>query len=197
MQIQTQKKYFTPEEYLQLEETSEFKNEYYDGEIVPMAGGTTNHNEISLNFCTNFKFKMRGKNYKIYMGDVRLWIPRYRIYTYPDVMVIEGEPIYEGTGTTTVTNPSIIIEVLSKSTENHDRTNKFRFYRSIPTFKEYIIVDQYEYLVEQYAKNANNQWVLTEHESRDGMLLLQTIEFEISINDIYEGVNLPPVGEQG
>jgi Uma2 family endonuclease len=189
MQTQTPKKHYTPEEYLQLEETSEFKNEYHDGEILPMAGGTTNHNEIAGNFYANFKFKMRGKNYKIYIGDVRLWMPRYRIYTYPDAMIIEGEPIYEGSGTTTVTNPSIIIEVLSKSTENHDRTNKFRFYRSIPTFKEYIIVDQYEYLIEQYAKNANGQWVLTEYESIDALLSLQTIDFQISLNDIYAEVN--------
>jgi Uma2 family endonuclease len=95
MQTQTPKKYYTPEEYLKQEATSEFKNEYRDGEIIPIAGGTTNHNEIALNFCTNFKFTMTGQNYKIYMGDVKLWIPRYRIYTYPDVMIIEGEPIYE------------------------------------------------------------------------------------------------------
>jgi Uma2 family endonuclease len=189
MQTQTPKKHYTPEEYLQLEETSEFKNEYYDGEILPRAGRTTNHNEIAGNFCANFKLKMRGKDYKIYIGDVRLWIPRYRIYTYPDAMIIEGKPIYEGTGTTTVTNPSIIIEVLSKSTENHDRTNKFRFYRSIPTLKEYIIFYQYEYLIEQYAKNANAQWVLTEYASIDALLSLQTIDFQISLNDIYAGVN--------
>ncbi|MFN6513688.1 MAG: Uma2 family endonuclease [Nostoc sp. CreGUA01] len=189
MQIQTSKKYYTPEEYLQLEETSEFKNEYRNGEIIPMAGGTTNHNEIALNFCTNFKFKMRGKNYKIYMGDVKLWIQRYHIYTYPDVMVIQGEPLYEGNGTTTITNPIMIVEVLSKSTENHDRTNKFRFYRSILTLKEYIIINQYEYLVEQFNKNIEGQWVLTEYESLDALLSLKSIDFQISFSDIYEGIN--------
>ncbi|QKQ74934.1 Uma2 family endonuclease [Nostoc sp. TCL240-02] len=162
MQTQTSKKYYTPDEYLQLEETSESKNEYRDGEIVSMPSGTTNHNEIALNFCTTFKFMMRGKNYKIYMGDVKLWIQRYRIYTYPDVMVILGKPIYEGNGTTQVTNPSIIVEVLSNSTQNYDRTNKFRFYHSILELQEYIMIDQYEYLVELFTKNANSQWVLTE-----------------------------------
>ncbi len=189
MQIQTSKKYYTPEEYLQLEETSEFKNEYRDGEIIPMPGGTTNHNEIAGNFYANFKLTMRGKNYKIYMSDVKLWIQRYRIYTYPDVMVIEGEPIYEGNGTTKVTNPLMILEVLSNSTENHDRTNKFRFYRSIPTLKEYIIINQYEYLVEQFNKNAEGQWVLTEYESLDAVLSLKSIDFQISFSDIYEEVN--------
>jgi len=76
-----------------------------------MTGGTTNHNEISLNFCTNFKFAFQGENYRIYMGDVPLWIPHYRRYTYPDVMVIQVAPIYEGTGTITVTNPYLIVEV--------------------------------------------------------------------------------------
>ncbi|MEH2425628.1 MAG: Uma2 family endonuclease [Nostoc sp.] len=189
MQTQTPKKYYTPEEYLQLEETSESKNEYRDGEIIPMAGGTTNHNEIAGNFYANFKFTMRGKNYKIYMGDVKLWIHRYRIYTYPDVMVIQGEPIYEGTGTTTVTNPIMIVEVLSKSTENHDRTNKFRFYRSIATLKEYIMINQYEYFVEQFNKNAEGQWVLTEYESVDAVLSLKSIGFQIPFSDIYQEVN--------
>ncbi|MDZ8054016.1 MAG: Uma2 family endonuclease [Aulosira sp. ZfuVER01] len=189
MQTQTSKQHYTPEEYLQLEETSEFKNEYRDGEIVPMASGTTNHNEIAGNFYANFKLRMRSKNYKIYMGDVRLWIPRYRIYTYPDVMVIQGEPIYEGDGTTTVTNPLLIVEVLSKSTETHDRSNKFRFYRSIPTLKEYLMIDQYEFIVEQFAKNADGQWVLTENESENAVLSLQKIEFQIPFSEIYAGVN--------
>ncbi|MEH2378687.1 MAG: Uma2 family endonuclease [Nostoc sp.] len=189
MQTQTPKKSYSPEEYLQLEETSESKNEYRDGEIIPMAGGTTNHNEIAGNFYANFKFTMRGKNYKIYMGDVKLWIQRYRIYTYSDVMVIQGEPIYEGTGTTTVTNPIMIVEVLSKSTENHDRTNKFRFYRSIATLKEYIMINQYEYFVEQFNKNAEGQWVLTEYESVDAVLSLKSIGFQISFSDIYQEVN--------
>lgn len=189
MQTQTPKKFSSPEEYLQLEETSESKNEYRDGEIIPMAGGTTNHNEIVGNFYANFKFTMRGKNYKIYMGDVKLWIQRYRIYTYPDVMVISGKPIYEGNGTTQVTNPSIIVEVLSNSTQNYDRTNKFRFYRSISELQEYIMIDQYEYLVEQFTKNADGQWVLTEYESVDAVLSLQSIDFQISFSDIYQGVN--------
>lgn len=189
MQVQTSSKYYTPEEYIELEEKSEFKNEYIHGEIIPMTGGTTNHNEIALNFCTNFKFNMRGKNYKIYMGDVKLWLQRYQIYTYPDIMVIQGEPIYQGTGTTQVTNPLMIVEVLSKSTINYDQTDKFRFYRSLPELKEYIMINQYEYFIEQFAKNAEGQWVLTEYESVNDILSLKSIDFQIPFSDIYEGVN--------
>ncbi|OBQ20542.1 Uma2 family endonuclease [Anabaena sp. AL93] len=189
MQIQTSSKYYTPEEYLELEEKSEFKNEYIDGEIIPMTGGTTNHNEISGNFYLHFKLKMRNQNYKIYMGDVKLWLERYQIYTYPDIMVIQGEPIYQGTGTTQVTNPLMIVEVLSKSTINYDKTDKFRFYRSLPELKEYIMINQYEYFIEQFAKNAEGQWVLTEYESVNDILSLKSIDFQITFSDIYEGVN--------
>ncbi len=189
MQIQTSSKYYTPEEYLELEEKSEVKNEYIHGEIIPMSGGTTNHNRIALNFCTNFKFNMRTQNYNIYMSDVKLWMSRYQIYTYPDIMVIQGEPIYEGNGTTQVTNPLLIVEVLSKSTINYDKTDKFRFYRSLPELKEYIMINQYEYFIEQFAKNAQGQWVLTEYESVHDILSLKSIDFQIPFSDIYEGVN--------
>ena len=194
-------RYYTPEEYLALEETAESKSEYHDGEIVPMTGGTTNHNEIALNFCTNFRFTLRRQNTRIYMGDVRLWIPRYRrghgavgsrqpvscpCYTYPDAMVIEGEPIYEGTGTTTVTNPCLIVEVLSDSTKNYDRGDKFQFYRSIAEFREYILVDQYRFRVEQFTKQSEGQWLFTEYEG-DAILPLKTLN-QISFSDLYEGV---------
>lgn len=189
MLTQLEKRYYTPDEYLALEEVAEYKSEYHDGEIVPMTGGTTNHNTIALNFCTNFKFTLRGQNYRIYMGDVRLWIPRYRRYTYPDVMVIQGTPIYEGTGTTTVTNPLLIVEVLSKSTTNYDHGDKFRYYRSIPELREYILIDPYSFYVEQYNKKSEGKWLLTEYESEESALALDSIEFQISLSDIYEGVD--------
>jgi len=189
MQLQIQKRYYTPEEYLELEETADYKNEYRDGEIVPVTGGTTNHNKLALNFAANLKFGLKGQDYEIYIGDVRLWIPRYRQYTYPDVMVIEGEPIYTGTGKTTVMNPSLIVEVLSKSTKNYDLGDKFIYYRSIPEFKEYILIDQTKYHVMQYAKNIDNQWLLSEQISPEAVLKLSSIEFQLSLQDIYEKVN--------
>ena len=189
MRVQTSSKYYTPEEYIELEEKSEFKNEYIHGEIIAMTSGTTNHNEIAGNFYLHFKLKMRNQNYKIYMGDVKLWLQRYQIYTYPDIMVIQGEPTYQGTGTTQVTNPLMIVEVLSKSTINYDKTDKFRFYRSLPELKEYIMINQYEYFIEQFAKNAEGQWVLTEYESVNDILSLKSIDFQIPFSDIYEGVN--------
>ncbi len=189
MQTQTEKRYYTREEYLALEEAAEYKSEYRDGEIVPMTGGTTNHNHIIVNLVAHLKFALRGQNYNLFTSDVRLWMPRYKQYTYPDVMVIQGEPAYEGTGTTTVTNPLIITEVLSKSTKNYDQSDKFRFYRSIPEFREYILIDQYSFFVEQFVKNSEGKWVLSEYESPDAVLALANIDFQISFSDIYEMVN--------
>ncbi len=189
MQLQTPKRSYTPEEYLELEEAADYKSEYRDGEIVPMTGGTTNHNKIALNFAANLKFALRGQDYDIYIGDVRLWIPRYRQYTYPDVMVIQGEPLYTGTGTTTVMNPLLIAEVLSKSTKNYDQGDKFLYYRSIPEFKEYILIDQRRYHVMQHTKILDGKWLLTEHESEEAIIELSSIKFQIKLSDIYEKVN--------
>lgn len=145
--MQLQGRIFTSEEYLHLEEQAEYKSEYRDGEIIFLARNTTKHNEILGNFCANLKFSLKKQNYRVYMADVRLWIPRYRLYTYPDVMLIKGEPIYADKGTTTVTNPVMIAEVLSPSTQNYDRGDKFTYYRSIPEMQEYILISQQQHHV--------------------------------------------------
>ncbi len=189
MQLEIQKNSYTTEQYLELEEKAEFRSEYRDGEIVPMTGGTTNHNKITLNLAASLKITLRGKKYDLYMSDVRLWIPRYRQYTYPDVILIEGEPVYTGANTTTVMNPSLIAEVLSKSTQNYDQGDKFLYYRSIPEFKEYILIDQYNYRVMQYVKTDEDKWLLTELEGKQKNLSLQTIDFQIQLSELYEQVD--------
>ncbi|MFM6735077.1 MAG: Uma2 family endonuclease, partial [Microcystis panniformis] len=136
MTIATDKSTYSFAEYLQLEETAAYKHEYQDGEIVPMTGGTTDHNKIALNFAAYLKFALKGQKYNIFIGDVKLWIAQYRQVTYPDVILIEGEPIYYETGKTTVTNPRLIVEVLSKSTQNYDQGDKFLYYRSLPELQE-------------------------------------------------------------
>jgi Uma2 family endonuclease len=195
MVLQTEKRYYTPEEYLELEEKAEYKSEYRDGEIIAMPGGTTNHNKIAGIFYKKFPLTVEAQDYEIYIGDVRLWIPRYRLYTYPDVMVIKGKPIYEGTGTTAIINPLLIIEVLSNSTKNYDKTDKFKYYRSIPEFQEYIMIDQCSYAVEQFAKQAQGQWLFKEYEGEDAVLILNSINFQIALGDIYERVDFELIEE--
>ncbi|NJP08885.1 MAG: Uma2 family endonuclease [Leptolyngbyaceae cyanobacterium RU_5_1] len=189
MQTPLTTRFYTPEEYLEMEEKANFKSEYRDGDIVPMTGGTTNHNEIALNLAASLKFALKKRNYRVYIGDVCLWILRYRQYTYPDVMVIQGEPIYTGTGTTTIMNPMLIAEVLSKSTQNYDQGDKFTYYRSIPEMQEYILLDQTQLRVMQHTKTTEGKWLLTEYEGENAVLTLSSVEFELSVGDLYEGVN--------
>lgn len=184
----TQEKY-TVEQYLSLEEKAEFKNEYRNGEIIKMAGGTINHNEIAGNLCAHLKFGLRKQNYRVFINDVKLYIPEYNIYTYPDLMIIADEPINQENSDTTIINPLLIIEVLSSSTQEYDRGKKFKYYRSIPELQEYILIDQYQYEIEQFAKNKEGKWVLTEYENEQNILKLESINWEISLTDIYEKVN--------
>ncbi len=189
MTIASEKQIYTPEEYLQLEEESEEKHEYRNGEVVLMTGGTTNHNRLVLEFCTYLNFALRKQNSEVFAGDVRLWIPSHREYTYPDIMVVKEQPIYQTPGTTTITNPTIIVEVLSKSTQARDRGDKFRFYRSIPEFQEYILIDQYTVLVEHFVKTSEHQWMLTEYEAKESKLSLDSVNFEINLEELYKRVN--------
>lgn len=188
MIAQLEKTYYSVEEYLELEETAEYKSEYHDGEIIAMTGGTTNHNKIAGNFYFHFKSAFRGKNYEIYINDVRLSIPLDRRYTYPDIMIIKDQAIYEGDKQTIVTNPLVIIEILSNSTQNYDRGEKFKSYRSLASFQEYILIDQYSFLVEQFIKEGEREWKFKEYVGENQILKLGKIDFEISFADIYEGV---------
>ena len=188
MLAQTKPRTYTPEEYLALEEKSEIKHEYHNGEIVPMTGGTTNHNRIAINLVTSLNLALQGKKTSFFIGDVRLWIPAHRRYTYPDLQIICEDIAYHDNRKDTVTNPAVIVEVLSKSTRNYDRGDKFRLYRSLPTFQEYIIIDQYRFEVEHYIKNDDNNWLIRYLESEDSVLSLVSVEFEISLKDLYEDV---------
>ncbi|BAZ15268.1 hypothetical protein NIES4071_71400 [Calothrix sp. NIES-4071] len=189
MQTQTKQKYYTPEEYLAREETAKYKSEYQNGKIIEKTGNSINHNLITGNIFAYLKYQLRSQNKKVFTSDLRVWIARYKRFVYPDVFVIDGTPVLEGNRTDTVTNPSLIIEVLSKSTQHYDHTDKFRYYRSIPSFKEYILINQYEYSVEHYTKTSKSEWLLREYEATDNIVNISSLNLEITLNDIYEGVN--------
>jgi Uma2 family endonuclease len=143
------KQYYSPEEYLELESTSQERHEYIDGDIVLIVGGLPNHNRIILNIAAALNFSLKRQPYDVFAADQRLWIPRKRIYTYPDVMVVQGELQLQEGRKDTITNPTMIVEVLSESTEAYDRSGKFAAYRTLPTFQEYLLIDQYSLHVEQ------------------------------------------------
>ncbi|MDZ8081156.1 MAG: Uma2 family endonuclease [Nostoc sp. DcaGUA01] len=188
MQLQEQRQY-SPAEYLELEVISEYRNEYIDGQIIPMAGGTPNHNQIAGNFYAALNFALKRQPYRVFVADQRLWIPKKRIHTYPDVMVVAGSLEFAEGRTDTISNPSIIAEVLSKSTRSYDIDEKFAAYRSIPSFQEYILIDQYKKHVDQYYKTDAKKWIFSEYEDGDSALILSSIEFQISLSDIYDKVD--------
>ncbi|MEG4290818.1 Uma2 family endonuclease [Microcoleus sp. C2C3] len=186
MLVQSKKKIYSPDEYRELEETAEFRNEYRDGEIVQMSGGSIDRSQIIGNIYAFLKSALRGKNARPFMSDLRLWIPRYRRGTYPDVMVVEGELVCTEGRKDEILNPVLIVEVLSKSTKDFDREDKFRFYRSIPEFREYVLVNQSEFLVAQYIKTESNEWLFREYEGELAIVSFASVEVQMSMLDIYE-----------
>ena len=192
MQI-TQQRYYTPKEYLELEETVENKNEYIDGEIIPMAGASTNHNRIAGNLYSAANFAFRKENYEAFISDVRLWIPKRRIYTYPDIMIVAGEAEYYNNRTDTIFNPQVIVEVLSKSTKGYDKEGKFEIYRTIESFQEYLLIDQTKIRVEQYSKTGKKQWVMREYDEEDENINFKSVPFEFLLQDLYNKVKFEAV----
>ena len=186
--MQVQQRYYTPEEYLALEEAAEQKSEYRDGKIIPMTGGTVDHNQIAGNFYIALSIALRNRNYYSYIGDVRLWIPEKRIYTYPDVMVIAGQPEYYSNRRDTVTNPQVLIEVLLESTKAYDRSEKFQAYSTIASFQEYILVDQTKISIEQFSKTGIKQWAFRLYDEEDEAIEFTSIEAQILLADLYNKV---------
>ncbi len=187
MQTQQQKNY-TPTEYINGETNSQQRHEYINGEIFPLTGGTPNHNQIALNFSAALNFSLKRQPYRVFISDQRLWIPKKHIYTYPDVMVTPGNLQLQQGRKDTITNPLIIAEVLSNSTINYDKDEKFAAYRTIPTFQEYLLIDQYTIQVEQYYKTAQKKWIFSEYNELEETISLNSIDFQITLSEIYDKV---------
>lgn len=179
---------YTPEAYLELEVASETRNEYRNGAIFPITGGTPDHNDIASNLVVALKLALRSKPYRVFITDRRLWIGDRNLYTYPDVMVVEKPLQFREGHTDTLINPCFIAEVLSKSTQDYDRGEKFVAYRSIDSFREYLLIDQYSIHVEHYVKTAANQWLLSEYNDPNVTLSFSVFEFQIQIVDLYENI---------
>ncbi|MBD2330044.1 Uma2 family endonuclease [Alkalinema sp. FACHB-956] len=181
-------KRYTAEEYLALEVESTSRNEFRNGEIIEMTGGTPAHNEIVRMFVFLLTGALRKQPYSIFMTDQRLWIPGVNLYTYPDIMVTPRPVELKPDRRDTVMNPILIAEVLSDSTAGYDRGDKFSHYRSIDTFQEYVLVNQDRPHVEHYVKQAENQWLFTEYNSLEDKLTLASISVEIALQDLYEAI---------
>ena len=197
MIAQPKTKQYSIDEYLKLEIASEIRSEYRNGEIIPMTGGTPEHNRISGNLYIALSLELKRKPYEVFHVDQRLWIPNVSLYTYPDVMVLP-RPLELQTGRKdTVVNPCFIAEVLSKSTQNYDRGEKFVAYRTIPAFQEYLLIDQYRIHVEHHVRTAAHQWLFSEYDDPTVTLSLSTFEFQIQIAELYENIDFSTVESKG
>ncbi len=187
-----ERKVYTIEEYLDCEISSEQRHEYIDSEIFPMAGGTPNHNKISGNLYAALNVALKSQAYDVFVADQRLWIPRKRIYTYPDVMVVRGELKLQEGRKDTITNPLAIAEILSDSTRSYDKDEKFAAYRTIPSFCEYLLIDQHTVHIEHYFKTDEKHWLFSEYEESNETLSLNSFPFQISLADLYHKIQFEP-----
>lgn len=181
----------TEEEYLEMEISSPFKNEYFKGEIFAMAGGTETHNRIIGNLSGIFYNHLRKKKCQFFPSDMKIFIPKYPYYTYPDLSIICNKPEYSPLTDHAITNPSVIIEVLSKSTENYDKTTKFGLFRQIPSLQEYVLVSSLKHHVEIFHRFDVEVWEQTADATKlEHRVLIKEIELEIALADIYENTDI-------
>jgi len=180
------KKNFTIEEYLEMEHDSVEKHEYYQGEIFAMAGAGKNHNIIFKNVFRDIAYGLKGKSCQPFGADMRAYIPENGLFTYPDISIYCGD-IHEY-NEDTIMQPSVIIEILSPSTKNYDRGEKFKLYRDIAGLKEYILIDSESISIEAFRLNEHNHWELEEYKKEDDILSVQTVQLSLPLHEIYEAV---------
>ncbi len=179
----------TPEEYLRFERESETKHEYFGGEIFAMSGAKRNHNVIAWNIGGELRQHLKGKNCEAYPADMRVFVPQTGLYTYPDLVVICGEPQFQDDTFDTLLNPILIIEVLSDTTENYDRGKKFQHYRSIESLQEYVLVSQDEARIEKYVKRGDGFWLLSEAVGLDAEIEFASIVCRIALAEVYDKID--------
>ena len=182
----------TETEYLDLERHAEFKSEFFAGEVFPMSGGTPLHSQIATNLAAELRNELKGKRCVPYNSDLRLKVEATGLLTYPDLSVVCG-PLQLATGTDdTVVNPTVIVEVLSDSTEAYDRGKKFENYRLMPSLREYLLVSQKEPRIDQFIRQENEQWLLREAAGLQASLSLPSLEIKISLAEVFAGVEFVP-----
>jgi Uma2 family endonuclease len=190
-----QKARFTVAEYLSMERNSSEKHEFAFGEIYPMGGASARHVEIVGNIVSELGNQLRQRPCRVYSTDLRLCVDAAHRYTYPDVVVVCGQPRFLDDQLDTLLNPDLIVEVLSESTRNYDRGDKFQQYRGIPSFREYLLVDQAKAHVERYAKQHDGTWSLWETDSFDHVVHLESIAVRLPVAEIDLKIDFAPAGE--
>lgn len=181
--------YVTVEEYLAIEESSEEKYEYWDGQIYLMAGAAPNHNLIASSVNFAIYSQLRGKGCFVFSSDMRVKEEKTNLYTYPDLTIVCGTPSYEDTKPKTLTNPTVVIEILSPSTERADRGRKFQHYRNLDTLQEYVLISPSMARVEVFFKQSEKTWLFTDISDINDAVKLSSIDCTLQMKDIYDQVS--------
>lgn len=184
------KQHYTPEEYLALERQAQYKSEYYAGEIFAMAGASRWHNLIVTNVVRELSLQLKGRPCTTYPSDMRVKISPTGLYAYPDVTVVCGEARFDDTQQDTLLNPTLIVEVLSDSTEAYDRGGKFAHYRKLDSLLAYVLITQAKPHVEHYVRQPDNRWLLSEADSIHDTIHLPAIDCHLALAEVYDKVDI-------
>jgi Uma2 family endonuclease len=182
------KPHVTAADYLAAERTGKTKHEYVAGQVYAMAGASERHNLVAGNTFASLHAQLRRRSCNVYPSDMRVKTRAMGLYTYPDLSVVCGTPQFEDERRDTLLNPTVIVEVLSPTTENYDRGRKFQHYRTMPSLVEYVLIAQDALHVEHYARQADGRWLLAEADGPDGVIQLAAIGCELALADVYEKV---------
>lgn len=178
----------TVDQYLADERSSLIKHEYRDGHVVAMAGASEQHNLLVAHLLGILYGQLRKRPCRAYPSDLRVKVPSLNFYAYPDLSIVCGPAQFDPKDDATLLNPTVIIEVLSPSTESYDRGRKFEQYRALPSLVDYVLLSQDRMLVEQYTRQANDRWLLTLFQTAESQLYLESVECLLVLGDIYEDI---------
>ena len=179
------------EEYLRLERESEVRHEYLAGEIVAMVGASKDHNRIVTSTSFALYAQLRRRPCDLFSNGMRVRVSLSGLYAYPDLTVVYGDPLFFEEDSNTLLNPTVIIEVLSPSTEGYDRGKKFQHYRGLRSLKEYLLISQDTYHIDHFVRQGEIGWLLTEYDGPAATLDLASIDCTLALADVYEKVDLP------
>jgi len=182
-------KIYTAEEYLALERNAPYKNEFCDGQIFAMTGASRKHNLVAVNIARELSNQLKKRPCEAYLGAMRVKAAQAHSYYYPDVSVVCGKPEFEDTYLDTLLNPTLLIEILSPSTEAYDRGGKFNHYRKIASLQEYLLVAQDQASIERFVRQGD-AWLLTEAAGLESTISLESIGCQLSLAEVYDKVAL-------
>jgi Uma2 family endonuclease len=181
---------YTPEMYLEIDRQSDLKNEYLRGQIFAMTGASRKHNLITFNISALLGPQLKGRQCEAYANDMRVKVSSSGLYTYPDVVVVCGTPIFEDKESDTLTNPTVIMEVLSKSTEGYDRGDKSGHYRKLDSLLEHLLISQDKAHIERFVRQSIREWLFSEADGLEAVIDLTSINCKLAMADVYDKVEL-------